>query len=600
MKKYILYLLAMVCIVEACRKNTDELTLTEKGPIQGDKVESIIYGKVLYGAGNPVENATVTIGGVAYKTNARGEFWSKKQLFDSKGTLVRVSATYYFDAFVFAFPHLNSETYIEVQMNVKQSLGSFEAADGVKFPQFSGGAGIEIPANAIAKSDGSPYQGQVKMYGVWLDPTYEWTFQLMPGDLRAIDAAGDPKILKTYGMIGVELETPDGEKLNLLAGKTAKITFPLPPSIKISAPSTIQLWHFNTDNGYWVESGTAPLVNGSYEAEVSHFSFWNCDIPEDFIFVTMKFVDTNGNVGQNLTVQLTSQNYNTGTDYSDDQGRIGGLVPKGEILQMKVIHHCGNVVYEGQIGPFSTDRDLGKFTTQAVQLPQITGILLDCDGAPVQQGIITLSIENDTVQVYAITEPDGQFSFIFPYCDIVSTFQITGYNLQALKESIPTEINIAGNSINVGTIQACAPLDEYATFTCNGFQQTFVFYPDFLAENGAEKTIRVYGTGLPGSTIGGTEIKFSFDNVAPNQSTASLIDFHAISLENDQLRNYGCTYCPTSGCGCLATDANPILFTSYANNFGEYISGTVSGNVRADQDQTMQPFTLEFKVKRKL
>lgn len=598
MKKYILCLLAIVSLFAACRKNTDEITLSEKGLIQGEKVESVIYGKVLYSGSYPVENATVTIDGVNYKTNSRGEFWSKKQLFDTKGTLVRVSVAGSYDAFVFAFPRLNSETYIEIQMLGKQNVGTFQAPSNADITTWEG-AKISIPENAIMRSDGSAYQGMVYVFAVWLDPTSKQTFRLMPGDLRAIDAAGDAKILKTYGMLGVELETPFGEKLNLMTGKTAKITFPVPTSIKNTAPATIPLWHFNPDNGYWVESGTATLVNGSYEAEVAHFSFWNCDIPQYAIKLSLKTVDAQGATASNLLVNVSSKNFGTRSGQTDADGWVGGLVPANEILNLTVLDLCGNEIYQINIGPFSADKDLGKIVVPTYNPPSISGILLDCAGVPVQQGIVTFSFGIDSVQTYTYTDINGHFSFVFPNCSQIDTFHLRGYDLQGLSSSPRLDVNSTGNSKDVGSIQACSPLEEYATFTCNGFQQTFILYPGFMLENGADKSVQVFGTGQPGSTIGGTDVIFSFNNLAIDQSSATLTDFHAISLEGDQLREYGCTYCPNSGCDCLATDANPIAFTSFANSIGEYISGTVSGNVRAQADQSMKPFTLDFKVKRK-
>ena len=66
----------------------------------------------------------------------------------------------------------------------------------------------------------------------------------------------------------------------------ADIVMPVPSEILNSAPATIPLWHFDEDLGSWVEEGQATLVNGEYVGQVSHFSFWNYDVPSNFIHLS--------------------------------------------------------------------------------------------------------------------------------------------------------------------------------------------------------------------------------------------------------------------------------------------------------------------------
>ena len=62
--------------------------------------------------------------------------------------------------------------------------------------------------------------------------------------------------------MNVELHDAAGEKLNLAAGKTAQLTFPVSSSQVSNAPATIPTWHFDTNSGLWMEEGSA-VKNGN-------------------------------------------------------------------------------------------------------------------------------------------------------------------------------------------------------------------------------------------------------------------------------------------------------------------------------------------------
>jgi hypothetical protein len=581
----------------SCRKNTDETTMISKGPIQGDNVEATVVGKVTDYNGLGLENAHVTVAGLTLTTNQEGLFIVKKRLLDNSGTLIRATKAGFFEGARFVFPHLNGESYIEIPLINKYTTAYLNAVDG-GIVNIGLGATVEIPGNAIATATGAPYSGMVNASAIWLDPTYEQTFSLMPGDLRAIDAGGYAKLLKTYGMIGVELESPSGEKLNLLAGKTAKITFPLPVSIKSSAPSSIQLWHFNTGNGYWEESGTATLVNGAYEAEVSHFSFWNCDVPTNYAKLNMCFGDAGGAPLKGLKAEIRSQNFGTGYGYSDNNGLVSGFVPAGEVLTLVVKDRCDNTVYQSNVGPFYADADLGKIYISGLNPVTISGTLLNCNGAPVSNGFVSLSYQSDSTHIYAITNAAGEFTLSFVNCSSASTETFTGFDLDNFMQSNPQPVTLTGASTNVGNISVCSALDEYITFSCNGSLQTFILFPRFIKQSGDFGGFEASGPGLLGSSDT-TLIYFGYKDLAGNQSSATLDYLHITCIENNTLQAYGCNYCIDPTCGCAPIDADPIVFTSFPNNVGEYAIGTVSGNVRSIPDLVLKPFTISFRIKRR-
>ena len=62
----------------------------------------------------------------------------------------------------------------------------------------------------------------------------------------------------------------------------------------------------------------------------------------------------------NNLVTITSTNYGTTEGYTDSAGTVSGLIPANETLVMKAIDQCNSTMYMQNIGPFSTDKNLGN------------------------------------------------------------------------------------------------------------------------------------------------------------------------------------------------------------------------------------------------
>ncbi|HML59186.1 MAG TPA: hypothetical protein PKA85_12505, partial [Ferruginibacter sp.] len=129
-----------------------------------------------------------------------------------------------------------------------------------------------------------------------------------------------------------------GEKLQIANGKKSKLTFPLPATMSGSAPASIPLWYFDEDKGLWVEEGAATRVGNTYEGEVSHFSYWNCDIPANFVHFNVTVIDANGNPVPMAHVRIRSQSnpYNTRVGYTDSTGYTSGYIPANSDLVIEV------------------------------------------------------------------------------------------------------------------------------------------------------------------------------------------------------------------------------------------------------------------------
>lgn len=585
MNRLIIAALFLIALFGACRKNFDITQDEVLGPIPTENVEASLTGQVVDEHGNAVEGALVQVAGQTLTTDNRGMFFVHQELMNKNGAYIHVSHDGYFNAARFAFPRLGKNAFIIITMTTKGELATFESNSGTTVNLLY--ASVNVPANAVAYEDGSAYSGPVKMFGVYLDPTLASTFRNMPGDLRAEDGAGFAKVLRTFGMIGVELESPSGQKLNLVPGKSAVIKMDVPGSILASAPTTIPTWHFNETNGYWEEEGNATLTGNQYVFEVPHFSFWNCDTPNNFIILNGRLVDQSGHPLSNYRVSITDQTYGTGYAYTDNEGYFGGAVPNDVSLQMTVDNFCStSPVLEQTIGPFNNNTDLGNISVSVAEQVTVTGILLNCDMEPLENGLVTIGIQ-DTVISAVRTDENGQFTFSLASCTIYYNLSVIGIDDVNLLKSLPVDVNIIDNAGDAGAISVCSALDEFLVCTVDGRSKTFTSNLQFefgIMDNG------YVGAGSDQDTV---YLSLGFENLSGMQASIQNVN-GAYRDANNILQGYGCAYCDICNCGDL--NAGTLQFTELPTAPGEYAAGTVSGMVRLPNN-TAVPYSVHFRVK---
>ena len=225
--------------------------------------------------------------------------------------------------------------------------------------------------------------------------------QQMPGMLLAQNIQNEARMLETLGMLAVELRGDNGEKLNLLEGTTATISVPLDPETLAIAPNEIPLWYFDEDNGYWIEEGSATLQGTKYVGTVSHFSFWNCDIPAEYIILCLNITDVNNNPLGNILINIESEQNGSRNGITNVDGEVCGIVPANQILNLKYYYYnyCNNQEIPnsaGSVGPLSQDTTLDIVLDSSEvteQLEVITGVFNTCDGSAVVNGYVEGSLE---------------------------------------------------------------------------------------------------------------------------------------------------------------------------------------------------------------
>lgn len=593
MKKILLGCLLLLTLVQACRKDNDTIS---SGLIPTENVKSSLIGRVTDENGNPVADALVLLESAnAQKTDAKGRFFYHNQTLNKNGAYIKVEKAGYFTSTRFSFHQANGTTVVEVQLIPKKLVSTFNAASGGQF-SFDDGAEVTIPANALALPTGELYTGTVKAFAVWLDPSQQRTFDQMPGDLRAIDANGDAKALTTYGMIGVELETDYREKLHIIPNQKAKIALTVPNSMLNTAPATIPLWHFDESYGYWKEEGSATLNNGRYEGEVSHFSFWNCDVSNNPILLTGSVTDNLGHPLSNVKIRLTRTDLVNGDGTFTDgitggMGYFGGLVPENQTFTMQVFDQCDQTLYTAQIGPFTENTTLAPIVITSPEITTVSGKVVDCNSNPLSEGTLVVKPVSggENALVIGFTDETGNFSFSFFNCALLPEVSVTAYDLEQLYQTIPYTAPIVDHTATVGVLTACSPPDEYINLNIGGMQQTFITNPYYYYDFNNDQ----YRGYISGVNSDSTRINISFYEINNNQAEVFHVYGSYMMPSSSDLIEFGCYFV---GPDCPAADPDPILFTNVPMASGEYAEGTTSGSVVISGVQ--QNYTVSFRIKK--
>ncbi len=455
MKNLILTSISALLLIFAvsCRKD-EIITDTQNNPpvpVIVEFTDSEVYGRVIDKEGNSISDAQVTWGTENIQTDENG-FFSLNSTVKERNAVLRVEKSGYFSAIQTLQTIEDVKAKTTVQLVERVLSGSLQSDAGGTISTNEQGA-IDFAANSFTDASGNPYNGSVNVYAYYLDPTIEDLKEIMPGNLTAINALNTPQLLTSYGMMNVELEDAAGNPLQLSANAT--LTTPVPTSLQGQAPESIPLWYFDTTEGTWREEGSATLQGDVYVGEVAHFTWWNCDVPENFIYLEGQ---VNGGVDGTpvLTIKITeisSGQYGIMDTY--DKGNFAGPVPKDETLLLEVFSSCGDLLHSEELGPFSDDTELPiiPLDISVLNWVSFSGTLTDCDTNPITNGYVVVNATNSPISEVLIPNAQGLVYVTFADCadGEVSYF---GVDLASFEASNDATV-ILTEDTEVGDIQAC-------------------------------------------------------------------------------------------------------------------------------------------------
>ena len=251
-------------------------------------------------------------------------------------------------------------------------------------------------------------------------------------------------------------------------------------------------------------------------------------MPQDFVFLEGQINPLMGDPVYDIRFTVVS-NGSFGILTTDNKGNYAGNVPKNELLLLEITDDCGNIVYSDQIGPFADDTvvPLIEFTPTILNPFEVTGVLLDCNGAPVTDGYVRIT--GDFGYRVAFPAANGSFTVVGNSCD-AGDLELIGYDVAASKASSVQTLPYAVSQ-SVGAVSACeVDITSFVRFT-NGAGELITISP--VEVTNFNSIFSIPGQPYVFVSFGGTDVAtngsvdYSFNLVV----TTNEVDSTRISVE---------------------------------------------------------------------
>ena len=473
-------------INESFDSNGDNTTPPTRTVDLTTRINSSVTGFVTDENDAAVNGATVRFGSATTTTDKYGYFQFSNISVVRDAAVVTVEKSGYFHGIKTYRAETGKSRFFRIKLIPKTTTGTIDATSGGS-ATLSNGLTVALPGSGVVyASNNAPYSGTINVAAYWINPTAKDLDMIMPGDLRGIDKNGGLNELTTFGMCAVELTSPSGDLLQIAPGKKATLTFPIPAAMNASAPSSIILWYFDESKGLWIEDGTATKNGSSYVGDVSHFSFWNCDRPDDYVYLNCTLFDSNGNPIPYAWIRLSevSDPWNTRGGITNDSGYVSGIIPANTQLQMEVYTNyyngCPTPIYTQLITTGSTDITLSVTIPNSVpSQADVSGSVTDCNGLPVSNGYIIMQDGYYNYR-YAL-DGLGQYNFSTILCNSSSNVTFIAEDATSAQQSTPLSYTVnVGNNV-IPNLQACGTsISQFINYSVNGISYSLIAPADSI------------------------------------------------------------------------------------------------------------------------
>jgi hypothetical protein len=568
MKNWLFLLLALPLLFSGCRKDIDEITTTETSyQLPVVVVTSTLTGQVIGPNRQGIAGVTIQVGNLSTVTDDRGYYQLSNVRVNARGTYVTAEKAGYFPGSDRFYPINGSAYFSTIQLLPKTAVGLFDANTGGTITMQ--GAAVEFPANAIADGQGNPYTGQVTVMARWLDPTAPDLDEFMPGNLFGVNTDGRPVVMASFGMMAVELYGASGQLLNMAQGQQATLRMQVPNELRSAAPAQIPLWFFDETAGLWIEEGKATLQGDSYVGKVSHFTFWNLDVPSNtpLVFISGCVTLADGTPAGNvfMTVANADDNLVYVGAHTDPDGQFAGYIPSNVPLVFHVTNNC-SVVQSFTVPPLTANTDLGCFVLDTANTVTISGQVVDCDGEGIAHALVSIQRSDNNYTYHVAADATGQFSTVISTCNSLSSVSVAAYDVANLVGSASQTHNISGVTLALGQVAACDnPLDEYLVSAVDGV--TFTFLQPNVAPDSLQAGYVIYGYFTTSDPSVYRSVEFRVPSIDVGAYTGSSLSFYQSIRLDSNIIHLNCS----AAC-------NTITLNITANGGpGGYLIGTYTG-----------------------
>jgi hypothetical protein len=418
----------------------------------GEEVFIDLIGQALDSNGAFVSGVQIEVGNNSILTDNEGFFVLHNISTLRNFTYVKAKKEGYINASHSFVPVIEAANRIKIVLLANEVLSTVSSGVSSEV-ELDNGVKIEFSGDFI-DSNGATYNGDVNISLNYLEPNLESTYSIMPGMLFGQREDDSPSGLVSFGMVSVNLFSPEGENLNI--SETATVTFPIVSS-SINPPQEIELWYFDENVGYWKEEGLANKVGNNYIAEVSHFTWWNCDYPEPGDWACININNQYSNSGDYFIELSTSGGnliYTGGTALANSN--FCNYFPL-EPFNLKIFGLCNNeLLYDDMI-------DISSSNLIEIQLnlspnfinTSLQGLFLNCNSEPIQNGYALFYSDTTTYSDFEYMPLiNGEINYDFTYCDGELVNYIRVIDIDAATVNV-IDVNLSAPLIDLGSVEPC-------------------------------------------------------------------------------------------------------------------------------------------------
>ena len=311
---------------QKCRKNVTYDVVSvflEPSEEDSDPTTFSVHGFISDFNDTPIINAQVQIGTQNTITDANG-LYRLDAIAPAEHIAVNITHPDYFaNSRIIAVS--NSDVSLDMKLGSANTTHTFSALTGATLSDRRRGASVVLPANGYVDINGNPYSGDVTAKMSYYDITTRSGRAAFPGSFEALEGS-EVFPIKSFGFMNIELSDSHGEALNLAVGKKAKLTISIIIDLStpleeptwwytgnaLELPSTIALWYYDMNKGYWIEEGeTKGSIYTSYSGEVSHLTTWSLAIKGAPAQLSGCVEDTNATRIEDAQIQLSYLNWDS-------------------------------------------------------------------------------------------------------------------------------------------------------------------------------------------------------------------------------------------------------------------------------------------------
>lgn len=465
----ILYVI-LVCftLFTSCNRDDDyEINNTNNSNFSenfGNVVTKDFMGRIIDINNNPISSVAIKIGDKTAITDINGMFIINGASVYQKFAYISAKKAGFLDGSRSLVPSIgvNNVNIMLLNDNPTTAINTGVASE----VSLSSGTKVNFDG-FFQDASGATYSGVVQVSLKELKSSNPDIDKIMPGMLYAQRTNNQAAVLETFGMLNVQLTGSGGQKLQIADGHSAQITMDIDVTQLSSSPTTIPLWHFDEENGYWIEEGFATKTGNKYVGTVSHFSWWNYGAPFDQANLVVNVVDSNNNPISNVRVNI----FQSGTatlrgGITNILGQIAGIIPANETLNMVVADICGATIFSSSsIGPFPTNSttSIPNIVIPISLTTSVVGSLNKCDGTNVTNGYLQFKYNTDNSSNF-IPVTNGNVNFKTIVCSASNAFTLQGYDYDTLNTTGVLNYTYNNPVTNIGNISACNTITEFISY----------------------------------------------------------------------------------------------------------------------------------------